>query len=375
MAQAPELNIPASTSTVDVSIINTTGFMRGLTGGRFFEPYIRGHDFLAAPDYSFLIKHPVLKRSIVFDLGLRKDHWNLPPKTLEQFAKYNVDVIVPKHVREILDEHGVDTKSLEAVVWSHPHMDHTGDPATFESSTAIIVGPGVQANFFPGYPADPNSGFLLEADYAGREVKELDFSKSGIKIGKFNAIDYFGDGSFYFIDTPGHCIGHISGFARVTSNPDSYIVMGGDAVHHGGELRPHPWLPLPDSIHPHPFEPFATSPCPGELFEHLLHNGKHEPFYVPAAKSPSCVHFDPDEAARTIKKLQECDAYDNILIVAAHDQYLQGVADFFPKPANDFMAKGWVKQVRWAFLGDFAKAVGYDGKVAAAGEWEPFPRA
>ncbi|KAI0842795.1 beta-lactamase-like protein [Hypoxylon sp. FL0890] len=377
MTQAPDLKIPPSTSTVNVSIINTTGIIRGLPPGRFFEPHILGHDYLAAPVYSFLIQHPVLNRSFVFDLGIRKDYWSWAPKLLGLIGKSNVSVIVPKDVREILDEHGVDTKGLEAVVWSHPHMDHTGNPSTFESSTTLIVGPGVTTKVLPGYPANPESMFLLESDYAGREVKELDFSDSGIKIGKFPAIDYFGDRSFYFLDSPGHCTGHICGFARVTSNPDSFILMGGDAIHHGGELRPHHWHPLPNSISPHPFDPLSTSPCPGEIFERLLHDGKEEPFYVPAGKSPDgqpSAHHDVEETIRTIKKLQEYDAHDNILVVPAHDQYILGVVDFFPKLANDFMAKGWVKKARWGFLADFAKAVGYEGKVEAAGEWGPLPK-
>ncbi|KAI2465743.1 beta-lactamase-like protein [Annulohypoxylon bovei var. microspora] len=376
MAKAPDLNIPASTSTVNVSIINTLGTIRGLHPGRFFSPQITGHDYLGTPIYSFLIQHPVLDRSIVFDLGLRKDTWNWPPVLLEEFQGVNVNIIVPKHIREILDENGVDTKNLEAVVWSHAHLDHTGDPTTFEPSTKLIVGPGVTTKIFPGYPANPKSRFLLEADYAGREVQELDFEKSAIKIGKFPAIDYFGDGSFYFLDSPGHCIGHICGLARVTSNPDSFILMGGDIIHHGGELRPHHYHPLPDHISPHPFNPVAPTPCPGEMFEKILRDGKEQPFYVPSSTSPNgqpTVHEDVAEAIESIKKLQEVDAYDNILVVPAHEHYILDVVDFFPKLANDFMKKGWVKKVRWAFLADFAKAVGHEGKVEAAGDYGPLP--
>ncbi|KAI1773937.1 beta-lactamase-like protein [Hypoxylon cercidicola] len=376
MASPPELNIPASASTVDVSIVNTTGTIHGASALRFFEPKIPGHDWLAAPIYSFLVQHPVLNRTIVFDLGLRKDHWNFPPNFLRGLKAAGGSLHVPKGVREVLDEHGVDTKSIEAVVWSHAHLDHTGDPSTFEPSTTLIVGPGCKREMFPGYPANPDAVFILEADYIGRNVKELDFSSSGIKIGKFPAIDYFGDGSFYFLDAPGHCIGHICGLARVTSNPDSFILMGGDAVHHDGELRPSKFLNIPGSISPHPFLPHSATPCPGELFDKVLRAGKDEPFYVPSSRSPDnpyVVHFDPAEATETIRKLQEVDAHENILVVPAHDQYMLGVVDFFPKRANDFAQKGWVKKARWMFLADFAKAVGYEGKIEAVGDYSPVP--
>ncbi|KAI1390331.1 beta-lactamase-like protein [Hypoxylon trugodes] len=372
MPEAPNLNIPASASTVNVSIVNTTGTIYGLPVTQLFEPAIPGHDYLATPIYSFLIQHPALNRTIVFDLGIRKDFSAWPEGLLDTFKSYGISIDVPKHIREILDEQGVDTKSIEAVVWSHPHLDHTGDPSTFEPSTTLIVGPGVKKDVLPGYPAKQDT-FILEADYAGREVKELDFTDSKIKIGKFPAIDYFGDGSFYFLDAPGHCIGHICGLARVTSNPDSFILMGGDIIHHSGELRPHHWHPLPDSISPHPFELSSSAPCPGELFHKLLRDGKEEPFYYPAPnkEGQQAVHFDPELARESIKKLQEVDAHDNILVAAAHEQYLLGVADFFPKPANDFLAKGWVQKTRWAFLADLAKAAGYEGKVEAAGDYTP----
>ncbi|KAI0850371.1 beta-lactamase-like protein [Daldinia vernicosa] len=372
MAKVPDLNIPASTSTVNVSILNTSGTIRGLSPSFFFGPTIEGHEYLAGPCYAFLIQHPVSKRTLVFDLGIRKDLENLPPATLKTFESQGVNIIVPKHVREILDEQGVDTKSIEAVIWSHSHFDHTGNPSTFEPSTALIVGPGTKKAVFPGYPANPNSPFLLESDHAGREVKELDFSSSNIKIGKFSAIDYFGDGSFYFLDTPGHCIGHICGFARVTSNPDSFILMGGDGVHHNGELRPNHWHPLPDSISPHPFSPVSAAPCPGELFHKVLREGKDdEPFYIPV---DGPIHEDASLATETIKGLQEFDAHEDIFVVPAHDQFLLGLIDFFPKPANNFLEKDWVKKSRWLFLADFAKAVGHEGKIESTGDYTPLPK-
>ncbi|KAI0385737.1 beta-lactamase-like protein [Hypomontagnella monticulosa] len=377
MAKAPELNIPASASTVDVSIVNTLGTIRGLPPGRFFGPPIPGHDYLAGPVYSFLIKHPVLNRSLVFDLGIRKDYWKWPAEALAHFKSIGVSIIVPKSVREVLDDQGVDTTKIEAVIWSHPHFDHTGDPSTFEPQTKLIVGPGVTENVLSRSSSNPIAGFVLESDYAGREVKELDFSDSTLKIGKFRAIDYFGDGSFYFLDAPGHCIGHICGFARVTSNPDSFILMGGDAVHHDGELRPHHWHPLPDSISPHPFHIHGSSPCPGHLFDNVLRAGKEEPFYIPSETGPGgepSVHHNPPEATESIKKLQELDAHDNILVVPAHDQYMLSVVDFFPKLANDFKSKGWVEKVRWMFLADFAKVVGHEEKVETAGDYTPLPK-
>lgn len=49
-------------------------------------------------------------------------------------------------------------------VHSHGHIDHVGNPATFPSSTSLIVGPGFKAAHLPGYPTNPQSQ-ILETDY------------------------------------------------------------------------------------------------------------------------------------------------------------------------------------------------------------------
>lgn len=136
--------------------------------------------------------------------------------------------------------------------------------------------------------------------------------------------------------------------------------MGGDAAHHCGEIRPSEFLPLPDSISPHPFDDHATTPCPGALLEHLLHDKERTKAFLKISTLSAELggaHLDPDEAARTIEKLQEADAHDKVLVVLAHDKSLLPVLDFFPKYANDFASKDWVKLGRWGFLKDFEQAL------------------
>jgi len=264
---------------------------------------------------------------------------------------------VKQDVREQLEEHGVKGNDIEAIVWSHWHWDHTGDPSTFPPSTALIVGPGFKSALVPGYPANQDSP-IKEADYADRELREIAFDQ-GLKIGKFKAFDYFGDGSFYLLDSPGHAIGHMCGFARVSKEPSTFVLMGGDACHHGGEFRPSQYLPLPDSISPHPLDFNHGGVCPGSLFEPLLRDGDvAKPFYAIAQpEDGSGVAYDVAAAEATISKVIEADALDEVLVVIAHDDSLLDVVDFFPKYANDFKQKGWVERGRWLFLKDFAKAV------------------
>ena len=111
---------------------------------------------------------------------------------------------VEKEVADQLTEAKVPLESINFIIWSHHHLDHIGDPSLFPKSTSLVVGPGFKSEktTFPGYPKDPDAVVHGDA-FEGREVVELDFS-TGLDIGGFPSIDFFGDGSFYLLKSPGH---------------------------------------------------------------------------------------------------------------------------------------------------------------------------
>ena len=63
-------------------------------------------------------------------------------------------------------------------------------------------------------------------------IREISFEHSSLRIGQFAAFDFFGDGSFYLLDTPGHAIGHMCGLARTTTT--TFAFLGGDICHFSG---------------------------------------------------------------------------------------------------------------------------------------------
>jgi len=357
--QPPALNIPHSDSTVEVSIIDTTCHI-SLPSSLFVEPQLFQN--LTAPAYSFLIKHK--DDTLLFDLGIRKDWENSPTAVVEMVRPHADNLRIDKDVATILRENGQALEDVSAIIWSHAHFDHTGDPDTFPPTTDLIVGPGFKASFPSAFPTIPASK-VDERAWQKRTLREIDFAAAGggggdgLRIGRFEACDYYGDGSFYLLNTPGHFTGHICALARTTADPPTFMFLGGDIAHHAGEFRPTQYMPLPACISPNPLQrPFAaattttTTPsfCPGEVFQ-ALHptNSRTSPFLKPSTAAHA-AHLDPAETLRSIEKLAEFDACEEVFSVVAHDMSLFDVVEFYPARANEWKAKGWGREGRWRFL-------------------------
>ncbi|ROV97805.1 hypothetical protein VPNG_08654 [Cytospora leucostoma] len=388
----PGLDIPASSATVDHGVnkgkrksacpeyahnppkildliaypyySNTRLYLRS---GTFWEPALRGHDGSHAPVYTFLVSRG--NRHVLFDLGVRTDWEALPPKVV-QLVKATTEVTgCDRDIASVLDDEAengglrIRSSDIEAIVWSHTHFDHTGDPSRFPPTTELVVGPGVKSAFWPGYPTDPD-GSVLDSDGAGRVVREVSFTAAPgtgggpLRIGRFDAFDYFGDGSFYLLDAPGHAPGHMCGLARTTADPPTFLLMGADAGHHAGVLRPSRYLPLPrpasSSGKDGPGTVVGCGACPGDLLMRLgAWKDPHGPFFE-VARGPS--FSDHDAAMDTVAKVQELDAAGNVLILLAHDSSLDGRVQLFPERVNDWQSQGLRESTRWLFCKELEHA-------------------
>ena len=350
---------PSTRSTASVRIIDTGVRISNVASSVFLTPPIPGFShFSTLPGWSFLIEAQD-GRKILFDLGVPQN-WRetFPPALVQGVDSFGWTVEFEKVLPETLKDGGVGLESIGAIIWSHSHWDHIGDPTIFPSTTDLVVGPGFKKKFTPGYPVDPTSA-LNENAWENRTLREIsasDFEDSGIRVGDLQALDYFGDGSVFLLNTPGHMIGHLSALVRTTTSEtadDTFIFLGGDICHHGGEIRPSRFLNLPKEITPSPL--LSRSVCPGSLFEPLLKSrgrAVNEPFFAPA------MGEDVEEAKDSIFKAQEADGRDNVLFLFAHDEQLLTKVDLFPEYANQWKEKGWREKLLWSFLGDFESAVG-----------------
>jgi glyoxylase-like metal-dependent hydrolase (beta-lactamase superfamily II) len=117
-------------------------------------------------------------------------------------------------------------------------MDHIGNPLVFPSSTKMYV--GLMEPIGKGYPIDSN-GQINSDEITGHKWEQIcKGSRDWKPVGAFErALDWFGDGSLYLLDAPGHMPGHLAAMVRTTYDPPTYLISAGDAAH--DLCLFHPW--------------------------------------------------------------------------------------------------------------------------------------
>ncbi|OAL53133.1 hypothetical protein IQ07DRAFT_597477 [Pyrenochaeta sp. DS3sAY3a] len=360
--EAPSPDIPQEGNICALHIVDTTCVLT-VPSDTLVEPSIPGHELMNFPTLAFLISNTASGKDILFDLGCRKDFWNLPSPIAEVIDEKVPGIKVDKNVVDVLTEGGYDVGRLKAAIISHHHYDHFGDPSTFPTSMELVVGPGFSDSFLPGFPTAKDSP-VFEADLKGRTVRELSFSDELI-VGGYRAIDFFEDGSLYVLDTPGHAIGHLSALIRTTQN--TFVFLGGDICHFGGSFRPTQFVPMPELLSPHQvgLERIRSEPYHHSVFTNChpdQNNATVAPYYTACCKSDSW-YDNPALANKSITQLKALDAIDEILVLIAHDPAAMGVVTFFPHGvANEWYKAGWKKALHWRFLNELpssAKDVDY----------------
>ncbi|KAL5526388.1 ATG17 [Sanghuangporus sanghuang] len=237
-----------------------------------------------APSLTFLITHAPSGKRLLFDLGLNLDEdcKVVTPGCKESLPIF--DPFVPKDVVASLKAGGVNPDDVTHICISHLHFDHVGNPDKFQKAR-FLVGEGSRGLMKSGYPENPKSWIhqqLLPED----RTDFLDTRSSDWKpIGPFErAFDYFGDGSLYIIDAPGHLPGHLNILAR-TSADGGWIYLAGDSAHDWRLVRGQ--ADIAELKHP--------------------------------VQGMTCMHGDPAQARATIRKIRELTTLPRVRVVLAHD--------------------------------------------------------
>lgn len=266
------------------------------------------------PSLSFLIQHPSPSPNsdskptkLVFDLGLKRDFTGYREAQQHHISQRQPTVVSPD-AAESLQKGGLKPEDVDIVILSHVHWDHVGTASDF-TKAEFVVGSGTMHLLANGggplYPAE-----IFNPDELPRErTKELlpvrpahaekafqrQTTHSWKPLGPFKAVvDFFGDGSLYIVDAPGHLYGHVNLLCRVAEK--KWVYLGGDCCH----------------------DP------------RILTGEKGIALYDDGRGGLRSVHVNTDQAAHTIKRIsgllkagkvkEEGDGEVEVEVVLAHDK-------------------------------------------------------
>ncbi|KAF7356511.1 Metallo-beta-lactamase superfamily protein [Mycena venus] len=344
-----DFGIPHSNATVDVRVFNVANATLLNDAHTFILPVLPGHEDAIFPMFAFLVEHKKSQKRLMFDLGIRKDPLNLAPSVASFFTSGGVLLEQSKDITELLQDGGISLASIDEVIWSHVHFDHIGDMSKFPNSTGLVIGSETDTTTYPEFP----NATLQTSDFAGHKVTKIDFAAANLTFSGMKAVDYFGDGSLYLLNTPGHLPGHLSALARVT--PTSFIALGGDTFHHVGEARPRPQFQ-------------KNFPCPAHLLEEAKTSISTDYFWSPRSRDgafdmlsrsqqlfavsdlPDSFYANPVTSQVSLEKLATFDADPDILVLIAHDISLRSSIPYYPAYLNDWKASNFKERTVWSFV-------------------------
>ncbi|TFK74775.1 Metallo-hydrolase/oxidoreductase [Pluteus cervinus] len=252
-----------------------------LPDGLFFHPSSPGA-ISHPPSLAFLLRHSSNEKTLVFDLGLRKDWEENSPPAIVQLIKEVYSVRIPQDVAESVTRGGLNPSSIDTVCVSHCHFDHTGDPRPFTDATFILGGESSSLiSPSAAYPANPTS--MFHSDLFPLDRTQFLYPTDEWKpLGPFaQALDFYGDGSLYIVDSPGHLPGHLTILAR-TSSDGGWIYLAGDSAHH--------WCLLTGEAH------------------------------VSVSPEGRCAHHNKELAEVHIRRIGELLELPRVKVIIAHDE-------------------------------------------------------
>jgi len=192
-----------------------------------------------ATSWRFLINHPKSNTHMWFDMGISHDLRDYP-STIQAVHHHFKPLPSKNSITQDTEESGISPPDIKHVIVSHAHWDHlTPLPSTFTNAN-MICGPGSTALCSPGWPEVPSSKFdgrIWDSSIRTFPLSELPSttsSKDWQPLGPFpHAHDFFGDGSFYLIDAPGHMQGNLAALGKVYTKYGrvKWIFLGGDCAH------------------------------------------------------------------------------------------------------------------------------------------------
>ncbi|OBS14971.1 hypothetical protein FPOA_14005 [Fusarium poae] len=237
-----------------------------------------------------------------FDLGISQDLTVYPPQVQRVQHKIFNPEVGNKSPADDVRSLGDDPDDLKYIIFSHAHWDHVFPAASFHPNAKYLSGKGCFEYATPCWPTEIDGGFdgrVWDPKISDLPIEEFsgptEAPAKWRQLGPFKkAYDFFGDGSFWIIDAPGHCLGNLAALARFKNKfgQAKWAFLGGDCFH------------CPHFVQ-HPEAPF----------------GKGSPLTLTGS-----LHENEEEAREIIKQTAELKKGEgnDVLVWIAHCDTLEG---------------------------------------------------
>jgi len=274
--------LPASDSFVDLHLLD---------GGSWYPPEALFHAGAEEKpyrmyDWAFYIHHPKLNRHVMWDVGMSVDASLYTPFNRKAYYEHFNPQSPRRSLQKQLSGIGASATDVDTVLFSHAHWDHCRPVRGIFPNAHGYFGPGTKAHCSPGHFQEPSSmwdGAFFDPEKATERWSEIE--GPWVPFGPFEqAKDFFGDGSLWLVQAPGHMPGNL--FAAVRLQGGDWVILGGDCCHSRGLL-----------------------------------DGKYEIAQLEVPEwGTVCAHLDLETARSTIKKLRNMELDYGINVALAHDE-------------------------------------------------------
>jgi N-acyl homoserine lactone hydrolase len=183
---------------------------------------------LEAPCLAFVVRHPSAG-TILIDTGMHRDARENPRRDFGIPLSLMFRGLRP--AKEPFDEQlralDIEPNSVERVVMTHLHLDHTSGMRLLGNAKFTVSAPEWAATRgrFP-----TGKGYVSHHLPTDAQMQLLDFYRDGEPYATFKqSIDLLGDGTIRLVSTPGHSAGHLSVLLRLADG--GQVLLVGDAAY------------------------------------------------------------------------------------------------------------------------------------------------
>ena len=176
------------------------------------------------------VEHPD-RGAFLIDTGYGDQFWKATSSFPQRLYRWVTPTRLSEqiHAANVLASTGIDPMSIQGIFISHFHADHIAGLNHFPHTRLIYRDTPLRQMKQLTATQQLHHGFLPSLIPEDMEERSLTIDESSFRIqgdllGNLRCVDYWGDGSLYLVDLPGHALGHMGFLLNTPEQPTLYVV-------------------------------------------------------------------------------------------------------------------------------------------------------